>query len=720
MYAPPTEAALRARDEGGDSPAEKGTSEDTSSSDRASSRGVAVPTDEHSAGHLRRIQATEPWVLAALRHLEVDKSALVLGSGAPNDGLASQILETLAQWIVERKTAGDVGVESSNGDSWRPADTLLSGAKQWMRKYISGVHMVQRDTLVVHSLDDQWGKHIPGARLFQKQARAVVRDRREKDGTLYHGKHDVSVTFENMVRMMRAGYRGDPSVGATPLAALETAAALALYFPTGARKSELSKMFLQCLGHEAVEDSGERVVFHVLKLNAFETKTKLHHLSQILAHPDPLHDGVALYGLSLLLRAREHGAPPFETVKTERSWRLFHTPIESLMTQLRSLLALGGVEREDGDPLGNLGRHFYSRKVQHTGVSGEGARARTGHQSRSAYSHYTEMPLPDMRKAVGRDHVAQPAHLHPSTEAPARAVLHLLMPEFEAARAALEKRNEQVKVLPHATKVRKEERLTDRARLLRVIDMVTTTALRAVVARPRDWQGWAIVEDGMSVWEEDSRVLRALFAGKPEAIEAMTAVRVAVRRCEDSEIAARKMDPSHRLAEVVREAHADASQREDRHMAMLMRHMPASTTVVATTAAPAPPNAPPPAPAADPPMRVKHEYQSQGDTCGISKQPTLQAALDYAKEELAPRERAEGSKWRKRTYPDGREDNRRHKIWLEYRDLAVAVGDGTSVEALEARAATLGSRTKLFKELRAATARLGKDKADALVASVLF
>ena len=55
------------------------------------------------------------------------------------------------------------------------------------------------------------------------------------------------------------------------LDSLEAGMSLALYLPTGARGSELKKMHLQSLGHEAIQEEKSGLTFECLKLTAFET-----------------------------------------------------------------------------------------------------------------------------------------------------------------------------------------------------------------------------------------------------------------------------------------------------------------------------------------------------------------------------------------------------------------------------------------------------------------
>ena len=84
-------------------------------------------------------------------------------------------------------------------------------------------------------------------------------------------------------------------------------------------------------------------------------------------------------------------------------------------------------------------------------------------------------------------------------------------------------------------------------------------------------------------------------------------------------------------------------------------------------------------------IRIKHKRESQDDVRHFSSFSDMGLALEYTKEDLVPREKEEGSKWRIIKREDGREDWSRHKHWRSYRDVAIAVGvlmrDGNSYES---------------------------------------
>ena len=152
---------------------------------------------------------------------------------------------------------------------------------------------------------------------------------------------------------------------------------------------------------------------------------------------------------------------------------------------------------------------------------------------------------------VGRDVVPRPAHLHPDTVAPAVVVRDLLYPDFARDRASLDARQAEVDRVggPRADRLRTEEQLNDKDRLLRALDVLTLTAVRVLVARPRTWRQWTLLEAAHSLWDDKdettdaggilaprNRLLACLFDGHAAATEAMHKLAAVVRRCEDAEV----------------------------------------------------------------------------------------------------------------------------------------------------------------------------------------
>eukprot|EP00966_Prymnesium_polylepis_P088843 2055756-Prymnesium_polylepis.1 len=131
-------------------------------------------------------------------------------------------------------------------------------------------------------------------------------------------------------------------------------------------------MHLQSLGHEAIQEEKSGLTFECLKLTAFETKTREQHLNQILAHSNAWRCGIGLLGLSLLVRVKLYGAPPFSLQTDERSWKIIGTSVGTLDDRIKEVFKVAGVRRQHGDPITYLGRHCGTRLLQHAGGSAEG------------------------------------------------------------------------------------------------------------------------------------------------------------------------------------------------------------------------------------------------------------------------------------------------------------------------------------------------------------
>ena len=117
--------------------------------------------------------------------------------------------------------------------------------------------------------DDKWGRKLAGVKADARAVNKKTKELKAESGALYHHKHDVAPTQEQLITMTYVGWSGDQRVHANVLDSLESGMSLALYLPTGARGSELKKMHLQCLGYEAIPDEKSGLTFECLKLTAF-------------------------------------------------------------------------------------------------------------------------------------------------------------------------------------------------------------------------------------------------------------------------------------------------------------------------------------------------------------------------------------------------------------------------------------------------------------------
>ena len=620
-------------------------SEDVASAVSATS----TASDDHSVGKPKDFSgladgttnaynSLEKWIVAALHKLGKDKTDLLLPTFEPNDALCSQIHGVIAEWHTTRTTARDAGVldrRASELEKPPPQDCLVK-SRGWIIRYINQARAEKGISMIA---DDKWGRKLAGVRADALAVNKKTKELKAESGSLYHHKHDVAPTQEELMTMTYVGFSGDQRVHADILDALEAGMALALYLPTGARGSELKKMHLQSLGYEAIQEEKSGLTFECLKLTAFETKTKQQHLNQLLAHSNPWRCGVGLLGLSLLVRVKYYGAMPFTMRTDEHSWKIIGS-VGTLDDRIKEVFKVAGVRRQHGDPITYLGRHFGTRLLQHAGGSSEGGAARRGHNNGTASFHYTECPLPDLLKLVGNDSEKPfvPAHHNTDLYPLADAVLLILFPELDAAEKALDKRQNEVDAMRAISdKVRTEEQLNDQQRLLRSIRFASRMALCCLVARPRTWKQWSILENEGTVWqratEDNHRVVVTLFAGNKDAIEAMNQLALAVRRLEEAEIAARLTSPDKaittQVVTAITEMRSAAAAREAemlKQQQAMFRQLMSMVTSADGEAPPLPKPLPPPpseAPPAKPPVvsaatstplagtRIKQKRESQ-------------------------------------------------------------------------------------------------------------
>ena len=650
--------------------------------ERGQTYAVGVPRDlsGHAAGTTAAYNSCKKWVLAALRKLGKEESDIVLPSMEPNEKLCSQIHSTIAEWYTNRTTACDAGVVDHRTSELKkpPPQECLVKARNWL---LRSINQARQEVGIPMIADDKWGRKLAGVKADARAVNKQTKELKAETGSLYHHKHDVAPTQEQLMTMTYIGWSGDQHVHADVLDSIESGMALALYIPTGARGSELKKMHLQSLGYEAIQEERSGLTFECLKLTAFETKTKAQHLNQILAHSNPWRCGVGLLGLSLLVRVKLYGAMPFTMKTDERSWKIFGTNVGTLDDRIKQVFKVAGVRRQKGDPLTYIGRHHGTRLLQHAGGSAEGGAARRGHSNGTASFHYTECPLPDLLRLAGNDSAKPfvPAHHNTDLYPLADAVLLILFPELDAAEKALDKRQKEVDSMRAiADKVRTEEQLNDQQRLLRSIRFACRMALCCLAARPRTWKQWAILEDEGTIWQRamspDHRVVKTIFAGNAEARKAMDALAREVNRCENAEIQARKIAPEQviqtEIVSGIQQLHEQNRQMHEQKMIAEHGELPpAFRSEVRPSSPPAPAVA-----AVTTGIRIKHKKESQDDVAHFSSWPDMGLALSYAKEELAPREKAEGAKWRILKRVDGREDKSRDKQWRCYRSIAIAVG----------------------------------------------
>jgi len=708
----------------------------TASTASPGGRRIGQVCSERAKGTDDRYDSAEKWILAALKTLERDVSDLLLQTHEPNDALVSQVHTLLAEWRTRKTSARDAGVVDRRPHelSKPPPECILANARGWFIRHVNR----KRADHGVREVDDNWARKLAGVRADAREVNSDTRDGKARSGALYHHKHDLAPTYEEITTMCVIGFTGDVRVDASLLEACETGMAIAIYLPTGARGSELRNMHLQSIGYEDIPHERSGHSFECLKLTAFECKTKEYHLNQFLPASNPWRCGVGALGISVLVRVKLLGPPPFTMQRDERSWKIIGTSVgKSFDRRLNDAFEVAGVRRQTKDPLTYLGRHFGTRVLQHQGGSSEGGAARRGHTSGATFA-YSECPLPDLLRLMGNhpDKPFVPAHLQRSLYASADMVLVILFPQLHERREYLVGRQREVDAMRgKSVRVRTDEQLNDQERMLNGLRLACRVALLCLVARPRAWQRWSIVTNAATQWQRagTNRVVQFLFAGNEPAITAMNELAVRVRRCEESEIEARNLSPDEAATSAAVTAIQNLSERQAQREEELIRQQRSMFEILmrrvspATTADAAVPSIPPPPPPAtvaatllnetpaptSAPLastREKRKPQEQHDVAHFSSWPTLRAAFEYARDDLAPRERAEGAAWRIRKVGEGsskREDKSRDRQWRFYRQLAIAIGlrahevcdVDDALEALEMRRATFPSVTAFVRAM---------------------
>lgn len=143
-----------------------------------------------------------------------------------------------------------------------------------------------------------------------------------------------------------------------------------------------------------------------------------------------------------------------------------------------------------------------------------------------------------------------PAHINPNFDvfSFADVVIAILFPALGEHEAILTERMKEVdNMKTRAPSVRKEEHLLDREKFTKSLRLSCRVTLCCLVARPRSWQQWTIIETEPTLWERAAdpanRVIRYLFVGNQAAIDAMNRLAVAVRSSEEAGVACPALFP---------------------------------------------------------------------------------------------------------------------------------------------------------------------------------
>ena len=703
----------------------------SSSATTTPSHQVAVARDPsgHSKGHSDSLDSALKWIEAALRHLNESTENLVIRPSLdPNDSLASRVHHLISTWAEEGKTAKDAGVDDRRDFIMKrpPPQKILSTARSWMRRYIN----LERAKEHVSVLPEKWAENLAGRRADTVAVLKVNRCRKAESGHLFHHKHDLAPSQEQLSTLCLSGWIGDGRVDSDILSSVETGMSVAIYFPTGARGKELKTMHLQSIGTEPIQQSKTGFTFHCIKLTAFETKTKEHHLNQFLPHSDPIRCGIGLLGLSVLIRVHLHGPPPFSTQMSEESWKVLGTSISTLDRRTKDLFNVAGIRRQTGDCITYLGRHYGTRILQHADGSTEGNAVRKGHSNGTAIFSYSECPLQDLLRLAGNfaDTPFFPAHLddeHFGLFSICDEILTHLFPSLAEEEKSLQTRMDEVdKKKTKAASIRKDELLLDREKFLKSIRLCCRVSLCCMVARPRTWAKWAIREEEITLWQmanhPQNRTIRLLFSGNEPAMQGMQRLASRVRESEEAELFCRRVGPGNQsslqssssslppatvdITSVLKEVDARIAKRQDSMLEKILAAVgnlqkgqegevqgdgvdvpPLQETSseekegkttnesmfqaqIFSTSSVATPL---------PGTAVKRKRETQADVLYFSSWSSLSDAAEYVRESLYPLEKEADKNgdysWRIRKKEDGvGQDKSRDKQWRCYRSLCIA------------------------------------------------
>ena len=710
---------------------------------------IGQTTSAHAPGSQAATNSGRKWVDRALQQFNATWTDLVLNPDTtcdPNDALASRVHNQVCEWQRNHTTARELGIKTHTRPEQErgPPVEIYRHCKANLREYIND----RRREKHIGPLDPNWAKNLSGARSDTVSIHLQSNDERCRDGSRYHNRQDLTLTHQQMMTMSVVGLTGSARVDSDLLRSVETGAAFAIWNPTGARTSELTKADLQSLGVETIEYESNGTRWPCMHFMSLNTKTGSDHRNMFLPTSNPWMCGVAGLGMSILVRVRNYGhGPPLSMCNNSDSWKILITTGEKkpMERRLNTLFELAQCRRQKGDVLSYAGRHIGTRNLQHQGGTAEGGAARRNHKQGNAAHHYITVPLGDLQRLSGNyadDRAFVPAHLAGGTlHDLADAVLRHIYASVFDDRDKIARMNAEVDAARgDRVKKRTDLQLCDLERLNGGILYACRTTLLCLVARPRKWERWTIDESQLSLWEQwrrdgnSVRTIQFLFSDRPDAIAAMSALAEAVRASELTEIRARQSSPSdastHAIATTMRDIQDDNRAQQERlvnqsraQQQQMLEYMATLVGGGSTSTSPPPPPPPPisfssaPPPSAPAPVaaasclcdplprcsikRARDEV-SRDVIVPVAKWSRVSEMVDYARNHVASKDRKHGSTWRVLHKSDGRPDNSVQRHYLAYRRVCAAVGV-TSVEHVQAELDACGkSITKWLDGLAAA------------------
>lgn len=161
------------------------------------------------------------WIVAALKHHGKAVTDLVLlPSYDPNDSLCADI-----HWTCT--TGRDAGIVDSRPvalERTPPQDCLVK-TRGWLARYVNQRGAEQKVSLLL----ERWARNLACVKADARQVNKTTKQVKAASGTLYHHKHDMAPTQEQLNSMTCIGFSGDQRCHANTLDALEAGMAIGLY-----------------------------------------------------------------------------------------------------------------------------------------------------------------------------------------------------------------------------------------------------------------------------------------------------------------------------------------------------------------------------------------------------------------------------------------------------------------------------------------------------------
>ena len=182
----------------------------------------------HADGTTNAYNSVEKWIVAALKlHGKAIADLVRLPSYDPNDSLCADVHSTIADWHTTRTTGHDAGIVDSRPfalERTPPQDCLVK-TRGWLARYVNQRGAEQKVSLLL----ERWARNLACVKADARQVNKTTKQVKAASGTLYHHKHDMAPTQEQLNSMTCIGFSGDQRCHANTLDALEAGMAIGLY-----------------------------------------------------------------------------------------------------------------------------------------------------------------------------------------------------------------------------------------------------------------------------------------------------------------------------------------------------------------------------------------------------------------------------------------------------------------------------------------------------------